>query len=85
MDTPKILSVKPLENRRLLVGFSNGVNKIYDCQPLIEKFEPFKALENEVFFKQVKADPGGYGISWNDKVDLSEYELWTNAVEVVAA
>ena len=50
---------------------------------MIEKFEPFKALENEVFFQQVKADPGGCGISWNDKVDLSEYELWTNAVEVV--
>ena len=85
MDTPKILSVQALENRRLLVKFSNSVEKVYDCRPLIQKFEPFKALEDEVFFKQVKADPGGYGISWNDKVDLSEYELWTNAVEVVTA
>ena len=85
MDTPKILSVQALENRRLLVKFSNSVEKVYDCRPLIQKFERFKALEDEVFFKQVKADPGGYGISWNDKVDLSEYELWTNAVEVVTA
>jgi hypothetical protein len=85
MNTPKILSVEPLENKRLLVKFLNGVEKIYDCQTLIEKFEPFKALEDDVFFKQVKADPGGYGISWNDNVDLSEYELWTNAVEVVTA
>ena len=83
MGMPKVLSVQPLENKRLLVEFSNGVKKIYDCEPLIEKFEPFKALENEVFFQQVKADPGRCGISWNDKVDLSEYELWTNAVEVV--
>ena len=85
MDTPKILSVQALVNKRLLVKFSNGVEKIYDCQPLITKFEVFTPLENEVFFKQVKADPGGYGISWNDQVDLSEYELWTNAVEVVTA
>jgi hypothetical protein len=83
MDAPKILTVQALENRRLLVKFSNGVEKIYDCRPVIAKFGAFMPLENEVFFKQVKADPGGYGISWDDKVDLSEYELWTNAVEIV--
>ncbi len=85
MNTPKVLSVQPLENKKLLIKFNNGVEKIYDCRPPIEKFKPFKALENGVFFKQVRVDGGGYGISWNDKVDLSEYELWTNAVEVVTA
>jgi hypothetical protein len=85
MDTPKILSVHAVEDRKLLVKFANGIEKIYNCKPLIEKFEAFRALENEVFFRQVKADSGGYGISWNDQLDLSEYELWTNAVEVVKA
>ena len=33
----------------------------------------------------VKVDSGGYGISWNDDADLSEYELWTNGVEVAMA
>jgi hypothetical protein len=74
-----------MDNKKLLVKFANGIEKIYDCKPLIEKFEPFKALENEAFFKQVKADAGGYGISWNDDTDLSEYELWVNAIEVVKA
>jgi uncharacterized protein YerC len=85
MDKPKILSIQALDNKKLLVKFVNGVEKIYDCKPLMEKFEVFQMLENEVFFKQVKADSGGYGISWNDQLDLSEYELWTNAVEVVKA
>ena len=85
METPKILSIQPLDDKKLLVKFANGMEKIYDCKPLIEKFEPFKALENEVFFKQVKVDAGGYGVSWDDKVDLSEYELWENAVEAVKA
>ena len=85
MNTPKILSITPLESKKLLIKFINGVEKIYDCKPLIENIEAFKALENEAFFKQVKVDGGGYGISWDDKVDLSEYELWTNAVEVVTA
>jgi hypothetical protein len=85
MDTPKILSVQPLEDKKLLIKFANSVEKIYDCKPLIERHERFKALGNDVFFKQVKADAGGYGVSWDDKIDLSEYELWVNAVEAVAA
>jgi hypothetical protein len=83
MEVPKILSVQPLDDKKLLVKFANGIEKVYACKPLVEKFELFKALENEVFFKQVKVDAGGYGISWNDNVDLSEDELWVNAVEVI--
>jgi hypothetical protein len=39
-------------------------------------------LKHEAFFKAVTVDPGGYGISWDDEMDLSEYELWNNGVEV---
>lgn len=85
MEIPRILSVQLLDDKKLLVKFANGIEKIYDCKPLVEKFDAFKALENEVFFKQVKMDAGGHGISWNDKVDLSEYELWVNAVDAVKA
>ena len=38
----------------------------------------FQLIHNDAFFKSVKVDSGGYGISWNDDVDLSEYELWVN-------
>jgi hypothetical protein len=82
MNAPKILSVQALENKRLLVKFVNGMEKIYDCAPLLS-LEMFALLKNDAFFKAVKVDPGGYGISWSDDADLSEYELWTNSVEVV--
>ncbi len=84
MNTPKIVSVQPLEDKRLLVKFENDVEKIYDCNPLLH-LEMFEVLKNEAFFKAVKVDLGGYGISWNDDADLSEYELWTNGVEVAIA
>ena len=84
MDTPKILSVQALENKKLLVKFVNGVEKIYDCTALLSR-EMFEVLKNDAFFKSVKVDSGGYGISWNDDADLSEYELWTNGVEVAMA
>jgi len=84
MNTPKISVVKPLENRRLLVKFTNGVGKIYDCNQLLH-LAAFKALQNEAFFKSVKVDSGGFGISWNDDIDLSEYELWVNSKETALA
>jgi hypothetical protein len=81
MNVPKILSVQALENKRLLVKFANSIEKVYDCTPLLDR-EMFHALRYDAFFKAVRVDPGGYGVSWNDYADLSEYELWTNGVEV---
>ena len=84
MEAPKIVSVQALEAKKLLVKFVNGIEKIYDCTPLLG-MDMFEVLRNDAFFKSVKVDSGGYGISWNDDTDLSEYELWTNGVEVVMA
>ncbi len=82
MEIPQIASVHPQEHKKLLVKFINGVEKIYDCEQILQ-LDAFQLLHNEAFFKAVKVDPGGYGISWSDDVDLSEYELWTNGVELV--
>jgi hypothetical protein len=84
MNAPKILSVQALENKKLLVKFVNGVEKVYDCAQLLS-VERFLLLKKDAFFKAVRVDAGGYGISWNDGADLSEYEIWTNGVEVVMA
>jgi hypothetical protein len=81
MNSPKIAFVQPLENKKLLIKFFTGVEKIYDCAPLLN-LEMFKFLKNEAFFNNVKVDAGGYGISWNDDADISEYELWMNGVEI---
>jgi len=84
MVAPKVQSVKPLEDKRLLVKFVNGVEKIYDCNPLLH-LEMFQLLRNDAFFKSVRVDLGEYGVSWNDDVDLSEYELWVNGKELASA
>ena len=82
MNAPKIKSVTPLNQKRLLVTFVNGVRKLYDCQGIL-KLERFQLLQHEAFFKAVRVDAGGHGVSWDDERDLSEYELWNNGVEVV--
>ena len=75
--TPRIESVQPTENMLLHVRFVNGEQRIYNCEPLTSRPQ-FKLLTVPAFFHSVHVDPGGYGISWNDDVDLSEYELWMN-------
>lgn len=76
---PKIKAVRPLRDKRLLVAFDNDVQRIYDCTPLLVE-RSFLPLNSDTLFRAVKVDPGGYGISWNDDVDLSEAELWLNGV-----
>jgi hypothetical protein len=74
---PRIKSIIAIGNSELLVCFENGVEKTYDCKPLLARPE-FHLLKVPALFRAVRVDAGGYGISWNDNLDLSEYELWTN-------
>ena len=68
----KIKNVAALPDYRLSVQFSEGVTKIYDVKPLFEKLPVFAALKDDVqTFYSVSVDIGGYGIVWNDELDLS--------------
>ena len=79
----KIKNVSALTNYKLSVQFSEGVTKIYDVKPLFEKIPVFAALkDNAAEFACVAVDVGGYGIVWNDDLDLSCDELWENGVQV---
>lgn len=81
----KIKSVSPLPEYKLSIQFSEGVTKIYDVKPLFERIGIFKSLENNERFIDVCVDVGGYGIVWNDELDLSCDELWDNGTEVKTA
>ncbi|MCH5291210.1 MAG: DUF2442 domain-containing protein [Treponema sp.] len=73
----KVSSVRPLPQHRLSVMFDGGERRLYDVTPLFKKWDAFKALESvSGLFEQVKVDAGGYGISWNDELDLSCEELY---------
>lgn len=79
----KIKNVSALPEYKLSVQFSEGVTKIYDVKPLFEKIPLFDELKNDqAEFTCVSVDIGGYGIVWNDDLDLSCDELWENGVQV---
>ena len=78
----KIKNVSALPEYKLSVQFAEGVTKIYDVKPLFQKIPAFKSLESNNDFGGVYVDVGGYGIIWNDELDLSCDELWDNGVTV---
>lgn len=79
----KIKNVSPLPDYKLSVQFSEGVTKIYDMKPLFDKLPVFRSLtEHPEEFAGVSVDVGGYGIVWNDELDLSCDELWENSVPI---
>ena len=78
MEFHTIKSVKPLKNMILYVIFNDGTNKKYDVKVLVKKYDIFKKLKNEKLFNSVKVDIGGYGIIWNEEIDLSSEEIWNN-------
>lgn len=75
----KLKDVTALADYRLCVQFAEGVTKIYDVKPLFDKWASFEALRSTPhLFYDVKVDVGGYGIIWNDELDLSCDELFAN-------
>jgi len=78
---PKIRFVKALDDYILLVTFNNGITKQYDFKTKITE-SPYISIAEHNLFKTVQVDPGGYGLSWNDDLDISEYELWEKGFTV---
>lgn len=79
----KLKNVNALPDYKLSVQFAEGVTKIYDVASLFEKYSFFLPLkESPELFSSVIVDQGGYGIVWNDDIDISCDELWANGTEI---
>lgn len=63
----KVISVKPLEGKKIAVVFADGKSGVFDVAPYI-KSDFFQRLNDESYFKQV----GLFftGIGWPDGQDL---------------
>jgi len=73
----KITSLATLPDYILLVGFNSGEYRQFDLKPLIAKYPPFKSLtEVSGLYESAKIDIGGYGIVWNDELDISADGLY---------
>ena len=79
----KIKSVTPLPDFILSVQFAEGVTKHYDMKPLFDKYPMFSPLKaHPELYYSVSVDTGGYGIVWNDDIDIACDELFFNGETV---
>ncbi len=74
----KIKNVTALPGYKILIQFSEGITKIYNLKELIKKNSMFQKLKNEQLFYNVEVDIGGYGVIWDDNIDISCDELFEN-------
>lgn len=78
----KIKEITSLENLTITVIFVGGIKKIYDVRQMFTVFPQMEELKDEALFKMAVLDPGGYGISWNDDLDIDAEEIWDNGIEI---
>lgn len=77
----RIECVQAMENMTLRVIFRDGTEKSYDVRQMYASFPQFRQLEDDFsLYQSVQVDTGGYGVSWNDDLDLDAEELWDNGV-----
>ena len=78
----KIKNVTPLQDFKLSIQFAEGITKIYDMKKLIENNKIFANLKDINLFDSVEVDIGGYGVIWNDDIDISCDELFENSKKI---
>ena len=78
----KIKNVTPLKDFKLSIQFAEGITKIYYMKKLIENNKIFADLKDINLFNSVEVDIGGYGVIWNDDIDISCDELFENSKKI---
>lgn len=77
----KIKKVEPLEKQILKVYFENKKVKYYDMNKVIKEIKALEPLKDENIFQKASVAVGGYGIIWDDEMDIAAEELYINGVE----
>ena len=73
----KITKITPLPGLQLQASFENGDMRLYDVNALMPRFPMFESLKTiNGLFELVRVDTGGYGVVWNDELDLASEEIW---------
>ena len=79
--TNKIISAVGKDDFSLDVEFMNGEVKNYKMDYMLNLFPQFQTLkEDKKLFESVRVDAGGYGVSWNDDLDVDAQTLWEEGI-----
>ena len=75
----RALKITFLEDVKIKVTYQDGTIVKFDISTLFSKYPQFKILQkNRELFMMGRLDPGGYGISWNDELDLDATSIYVD-------
>ena len=77
-----IVKIEAKENLFLIATFADGEVVSFDVKTLFERYPVFRTLEDEKLFNSVVIDGVGYGISWNDDLDLSSDGIYSRGKHI---
>jgi hypothetical protein len=76
---PRVTSVEPMEDFRLLVEFTNGEHCLFDAKRLFD-YPAFERLKNEEFFKLATV---AYGtVTWPEGIDYCPDTLYIESTHL---
>ena len=79
--TNKIVSAVGKDDFSLEVEFMNGDVKKYDMDYMLVQFPQFQTLKDDPkLFHAVRVDAGGYGVSWDDDLDVDALTIWEDGI-----
>jgi hypothetical protein len=79
VDSHYPISVKPLDDYKLLIMFDNDEERTFDVEPYLgDSF--FAPLKNAAIFNSVKVSP--ISIEWAGGIDICPDELYYNSAPV---
>lgn len=78
----KVKHITTLSDLKMLVEFNTGVIKLYDAHELLEKYDLCAPLKNPEIFGKAFVPHGGYGVIWDENMDISEWGLWEGGIEL---
>lgn len=77
----RIDEIRTKSNFIIEAVFFSGEIVQYDVKRLFEIFPQFrKFMDDKELFAKVCVDAGGYGISWNDDLDLDAETIWEDGI-----
>ncbi len=76
----KVKAVRPMDDYKLLLRFSNDEQRVFDFNPLLNQYG-YAPLKNKTVFDRVYID---YGCTvWNDgEIDIASEFLYENSIPI---
>jgi hypothetical protein len=77
---PRAISVKPIDNSKLLIIFNNDEERLFDVSPYLH-YPVYELLNDPLFFKKARVFNGT--IIWDDTIDFAPETLYMESTPVV--